>query len=47
MYNTTKLTNYITSTTNDLMYILNARLCSKSPLFSVVGIIVERLYPTS
>lgn len=33
MNNTTKLTNYIASTTNALMCILNARLCSKSPLF--------------
>jgi hypothetical protein len=47
MNNTTKLTNYITSTTSDLMCILNARLCSKSPLFSVGGILVERLCPTS
>jgi hypothetical protein len=46
MKNTMKLTNYTTSTTNDLMYILNARLCSKSLLFLAGVISVERLYPT-
>ena len=47
MNNTMKLTNYITRTTNDLMYILNTRLYSKLLLFSVGVITVERLYPTS
>jgi len=47
MNNTMKLTNYITRTTNDLMCILNARLCSKLLLFSVGVMAVERLYPTS
>jgi hypothetical protein len=47
MNNTTKLTNYIMSTTNGLMCILNVRLCSKSLLFSVAVMLGEDLCLTS
>jgi len=47
MNSTTKLTNYITSTTSDLMCIPNVRLYSKSPLFSVGVMPGEHLCLTS
>jgi hypothetical protein len=47
MNNTTKLTNYTMSTTNDLMCILNTRLYSKLLLFLVGVMLIECLYLTS
>jgi hypothetical protein len=47
MNSTTKLTNYITSTTSDLMCILNVHLYSKSPLFLVGVMPGEHLCLTS